>query len=123
MLERAARKVRLAREVSPQMPMPPELLSPQRPGNLSLYRPRDRSSKSRRGRRVCGSVRQQAQLILAQSLGRGTGAALAASAVLAAAGTRLARLIWPSEDWEIAPDGHDDLPADHPHLVAIHAKV
>lgn len=54
--------------------------------------------------------------------GWGMGAALAASAALAAAGTFLAILRWPSEDPEIVPHSHDDLPADHPHVVESHAK-
>jgi predicted MFS family arabinose efflux permease len=53
--------------------------------------------------------------------GWGMGAALAASAALAVAGTLLAVLIWPQSDPEIVPHHHANLPADHPHIVESHA--
>jgi MFS family permease len=54
--------------------------------------------------------------------GWGMGAALATSAALAVAGTLFATLIWPSEDPEIVPHSHDDLPANHPHMVDSHSN-
>ncbi|WP_188237026.1 MFS transporter [Sphingopyxis sp. LK2115] len=54
--------------------------------------------------------------------GWGMGTALAANSALAVTGTLLAILIWPNEDPEIVPHSHDDLPADHPHVVESHAK-
>jgi MFS family permease len=52
----------------------------------------------------------------------GMGMALAASAVLALAGTLIAWRIWPREDPEIVAHSHDDLPSDHPHLREGHAE-
>ncbi len=46
----------------------------------------------------------------------------ATSAALAVAGTLFATLIWPSEDPEIVPHSHDDLPANHPHMVDSHSN-
>ena len=52
----------------------------------------------------------------------GFGAAFAVSAVLAAVGTIIALLIWPAADIDLVEHSHDDLPADHPHLVNEHAN-
>lgn len=54
--------------------------------------------------------------------GWGMGLALAASAALAVVGTLLAILIWPREDPDVVPHSHEDLPADHPHMVEEHGN-
>ncbi|MXO73507.1 MFS transporter [Alteraurantiacibacter buctensis] len=51
----------------------------------------------------------------------GFGAAFGVSAVIALVGTAIALLIWPAADQEAVEHGHDDLPADHQHLVTEHA--
>lgn len=50
----------------------------------------------------------------------GFGAAFAVSAALAASGTVIALLIWPTADPGIISHDHLDLPADHPHLLKNH---
>lgn len=50
----------------------------------------------------------------------GMGLAFGASAVLALVGTVAAFRIWPQEDVEVLAHTHDDLPADHPHLLQGH---
>jgi len=50
----------------------------------------------------------------------GIGSALVAATALAAMGTALAFVIWPSDDPAIVPHTHDDLPADDPHLAEHH---
>lgn len=52
----------------------------------------------------------------------GMAAALGASAALALIGTLIAIRIWPREDPEIISHRHDDLPADHPHIIHGHAE-
>lgn len=51
----------------------------------------------------------------------GFGVAFAATAVLAAIGTLVAILIWPSDDPSVLAHDHKDLPAGHPHLTDAHA--
>jgi dipeptide/tripeptide permease len=50
----------------------------------------------------------------------GFDAAFGAAAILAGAGVAIAVMIWPEDDPEIVPHVHDDLPADHPHLLEAH---
>ena len=50
----------------------------------------------------------------------GMGMAFGASAVLALVGTVIAFKIWPKEDVEVVAHTHDELPADHPHLLQGH---
>ncbi|MGC1269677.1 MAG: MFS transporter [Croceibacterium sp.] len=47
----------------------------------------------------------------------GMGAAFLAMAVIAAVGTVVAFLLWPTADPEVLPHDHPDMPADHPHLL------
>lgn len=60
---------------------------------------------------------------LAGNIGAGPGmvSAFAAMAVLAAAGTTAALAIWPSNDPDLVEHSHDELAADHPHLLEGHA--
>lgn len=50
----------------------------------------------------------------------GMGMAFGASATLALIGTVIALQIWPKEDVEVVAHTHDNLPADHPHLLQGH---
>jgi MFS family permease len=50
----------------------------------------------------------------------GFGTAFMATAILAAIGTIIAFLIWPSRDPEVVEHRHDDLPPGHPHLIEAH---
>lgn len=52
--------------------------------------------------------------------GQGQAAAFAGTAALAAVGALGAATLWPPQDPEILPHRHDDLPADHPHLLEGH---
>ena len=50
----------------------------------------------------------------------GMGSAFGASAMLALVGTVIAFRIWPKEDVEVLAHSHDDLSADHPHILQGH---
>ncbi|MBA4762999.1 MFS transporter [Sphingomonas sp.] len=50
----------------------------------------------------------------------GFGAAFVATALLAAVGSVVALIIWPTDDPEVVPHSHDGLPPDHPHLTEAH---
>ena len=47
-------------------------------------------------------------------------AAFAVLATVAALGTVAALFLWPKVDPEVVPHDHDDLPADHPHMLESH---
>lgn len=51
----------------------------------------------------------------------GMGVAFAAAAILAAVGTIVAFVIWPLRDPDVVPHEHEDLPADHPHMITHHS--
>ena len=51
----------------------------------------------------------------------GFGVAFAVCAALAAAGAGIALLIWPAADPDAVTHSHDDLPLDHPHVLAEHS--
>jgi len=53
----------------------------------------------------------------------GTVAALWAMVALAAVGAAFAQRVWPTRDVEVLSHGHQDLPADHPHLSATTAPM
>jgi hypothetical protein len=48
----------------------------------------------------------------------GTSAALWSMAALAALSVAIARSVWPPADTDVIVHSHDELPGDHPHLVA-----
>lgn len=50
----------------------------------------------------------------------GQAAAFLVLAVVAGVGTVVAAWVWPRRDPEVIPHGHDELPADHPHLIKEH---